>query len=72
MIPLNLSGRQQDFLADVCLFLREWQRKWEWEGQPMTADEVNSRLDDLSLRYDLTPQKLDGLYDLLHRTGANS
>jgi hypothetical protein len=35
-------------------------------------EELDDRLLTLMLRFDQTPQLLDGLYDRLHRTGANA
>lgn len=69
-VPLKLSGKEQEFFADLCSHLRSVRYQYEI-GKPMTGDEIADRLYDILDRYDLSPQDLDHLYDRMHRTGAN-
>jgi hypothetical protein len=74
--PLRLTGREQEFLAQLCCELRGWLYQHllseEGRGRAMVPEELDDRLLTLMLRFDQTPQLLDGLYDRLHRTGANA
>lgn len=68
-VPLKLTSREQSFLAELCHVLRT--RLYELEtGKDPSKDAED--LDEIMYRFCLTPQKLDGLYDRLHRTGSNA
>ena len=69
-LPLLLSGRDQEALAEICSALRTWHYgRLTTGGDPeKMAEEVAAVLD----RFDLTPQDLDRYYDRLHRAGENS
>jgi hypothetical protein len=80
-IPLNLSSKDQEFLAQLCSTLRSWwylQLK-AYEKSPRTPIEIvtelvnlGNEIEDTLLKFDLKPTQLDVLYDKLHRTGANT
>lgn len=77
MIPLELSSKQQEFLAQLCSALRSWHyQKYLNEKQDKVTDELNYELiGDMEMimgRFDFSPQDLDMMYDKLHRAGSNS
>lgn len=68
MIPLKLTGREQEFLAQLCSSIRE-----QFYQQLIRVNDMKEfDLHDILDRFEITPTKLDILYDRLHRTGANS
>lgn len=79
MIPLKLSSGEQEFLAEVCSLARSLKYEKETqedynEGMQEILNTIgqNGIMNLLDRFYWLTPQKLDSLYDRLHRTGENS
>ncbi len=78
MIPLKLSPSEQEFLGEFCSIARSVKYKiltydsWEFDAESINK-ELGNEIFELLMKYDwLTPQKLDSLYDRLHRTGENS
>lgn len=69
--PLRLSGREQEFLARLCLHLRSYQYRG-LAGEPMPASQLEDLLVEEVERFGMEPTELDDLYDRLHRTGANA
>jgi hypothetical protein len=73
--PLNLTGREQEFFAEVCSCLRSWWFQWlcnyDSGQKKMMPEELADRLEQIMLRFGYSPQDLDRFYDLMHRTGAN-
>ena len=71
IVPLRLSGREQEFLARLCLHLRSYQYRG-LAGDPMPAAQLEDILVEELARFGMEPTELDSLYDRLHRTGENS
>jgi hypothetical protein len=71
IIPLELSGREQEFFADLCAYMRGVVYDYEI-GKPRANDAIADKLYETLDRYNLSPTQLDGLYDRMHRSGANS
>lgn len=76
MQPLDLTGREQEFFAELCSVLRGWWYQWlcnYHNGQKkMDGEELSDRLERVMLRFGYSAQDLDRFYDLMHRTGANA
>jgi hypothetical protein len=70
-VPLRLNSAEQELLAQVCSLLRGWVYLVETGNEKRDALELVSQLEAICDRFDVSPQHLDGLYDRLHRTGAN-
>jgi hypothetical protein len=69
-IPLKLTEREQNMMAELCLRMRSFVH--------MTADsglipaDVGEAVQDWAVRYGVKQQELDQLYDKFHRSGANT
>jgi hypothetical protein len=72
--PLNLSSKEQTFLAEVISEVGAIVYRYQTSATktPMNSP-MEARLSDLFERFEYDPNPISGqLYDKLHRTGANS
>ena len=67
---VDLTSVEQSFLAELCSSLRSFAYA-ELTGKPLSVGSTENKILDTIDRFDMTPQKLDRLHALMHRTGAN-
>lgn len=65
-----LGARTQNMLAELSLIMRQYAHDTLW-GKPVNGADLVEDLNGWLVRYDVTPQDLDRVYDVMHRSGAN-
>lgn len=72
MIPLEMSSREQEFLAQTCSVLRTYLYAQLTNHKPHATYSLEHEIDNVLDRFEIKPTDLDCYYDQLHRTGSNS
>lgn len=65
---INLTSHEQNFFAELCQILR---KRAENTKTALMPRQLVDRIDETICRFDMAPQDLDRLYDIMHRSGAN-
>ncbi len=68
--PVQLTARQQDILADLASNLRGFVYSF-LSDKEIDALTLKNSLEEWAMRFQVTAQELDTIYDIMHRTGAN-
>jgi hypothetical protein len=71
MIPLNLSSREQEFLAELSALTGRIVYCYIAQGLDWPT-QIELDLAELLERFNYEPSDMSKFYDKLHRTGANS
>ena len=73
MIPLKLTAREQDMLAEMCAALATVSVQIDRCGYtPNTISDCGERIAMIIDEFGVSSQQFGTMYDRLHRTGANS
>ena len=71
MLPLELSAREQCFLAEVCSLARSVCYDLN-TGKDVDYAKIGDQFTTILLKSEFRPTEFDGMYDRLHRSGSNS
>jgi hypothetical protein len=70
-MSVSLTARQQALLAQLAVAVRPAVKRVHSGQEPLWAD-LADRISNWASYYEVTPQELDSIYEIMHRTGEQS